>query len=129
MAELITMAEAKAHLRVVDSVDDPIIAVYLASAIEQCENFLNRRVVADHYEVEAIKAEYPAFNADTDNAVEYEITYPAPIVVNSTIKCAALLVLGHLFENRQAVLVGVTASDLPMGFKALLMPYRVGMGV
>lgn len=129
MTELLTLAEAKAHLRVIDDTDDSLIEMYLASAFEQCESFLNRRIVADHYEAEAIVAEYPAFDAATDNEIEYSLTYPTPIVVNSTIKCAALLVLGNLFENRQSIILGTISSEIPMGFKSLLMPYRVNMGV
>ena len=35
---------------------------------------------------------------------------------------AVQLLVGHYFENREAVLVGVTGADLPMGVKDILMP-------
>lgn len=62
--------------------------------------------------------------AQTDAGETY-----AGIVVNDLIKAGILLTLGHLFENRQDVLVGSTAADLPMGARSLLQPYRVGLGV
>lgn len=35
------------------------------------------------------------------------------------------LILGHLYEHRETVLVGVTATELPEGAKSLLWPYRI----
>lgn len=37
---------------------------------------------------------------------------------------AALLMLGHLFENREAVVVGTISSEMPMGFMHLCNPFR-----
>lgn len=45
-------------------------------------------------------------------------TTPAPI------NEAILQLAAHLYENREASLVGVTASALPFGFLDLLAPYR-----
>jgi len=47
------------------------------------------------------------------------------MVVNSTIKGAMLLTLGNLFENREAVVVGASAAELPQGVPALLRPFRL----
>ncbi|SCZ14266.1 head-tail connector protein [Pseudomonas sp. NFACC37-1] len=51
------------------------------------------------------------------------------IVINAAITAACLLKLGHLFANREEVVVGVTAVELPQASKSLLMPYRIRMGV
>lgn len=51
------------------------------------------------------------------------------IVINKAIEAACLLKLGHLFANREEVVVGSTAVELPMASKSLLMPYRIRMGV
>lgn len=51
------------------------------------------------------------------------------MILNSTITSACLLIVGHLFANREEVLVGAVATELPMASKALLGPYRVRMGV
>ncbi len=45
--------------------------------------------------------------------------------VPGTIKAAMLLLIGHWYEHREEVLVGVTPASLPMGVDALLAPYRI----
>lgn len=51
------------------------------------------------------------------------------IVVNAAIEAACLLKLGHLFANREEVVTGTTATELPLASKSLLAPYRIRMGV
>lgn len=51
------------------------------------------------------------------------------IVVNDLIANGILLALGHLFENRSDVEVGVSVAQMPIGSRALWQPFRVGMGV
>jgi len=51
------------------------------------------------------------------------------MLINKAIEAACLLKLGHLFANREEVVTGTIATELPQGSKALLTPYRVGMGV
>lgn len=54
---------------------------------------------------------YTASNVDADGT-------PAP--VNE----AVLQLTAHLYQNREASLVGVAAQELPFGFLDLLAPYR-----
>lgn len=51
------------------------------------------------------------------------------IIVNSSIIAACLLKVGHLFANREEVVTGTIATELPLASKSLLMPYRIRMGV
>lgn len=51
------------------------------------------------------------------------------IVVNPAIQAACLLKLGHLFANREEVVTGTIATELPLASQHLLMPYRIRMGV
>lgn len=51
------------------------------------------------------------------------------MVINKAVEAACLLKLGHLFANREEVVTGTIATELPQSSKALLTPYRVGMGV
>lgn len=51
------------------------------------------------------------------------------IVINAAITAASLIKLGHLFANREEVVTGTTATELPLASKSLMMPYRVRMGV
>lgn len=50
-------------------------------------------------------------------------------VINDAIQAACLLALGHLYANREDVVVGVSVTELPMNSRWLLNPYRTGMGV
>lgn len=51
------------------------------------------------------------------------------MVLNPAIQAACLLKLGHLFANREEVVTGTTAVELPLASQHLLMPYRIRMGV
>lgn len=44
--------------------------------------------------------------------------------VPAAIKQAALLLIGHWFEHREAVIIGQNTNALPMGVDALLAPFR-----
>ncbi|VVO30454.1 head-tail connector protein [Pseudomonas fluorescens] len=52
-----------------------------------------------------------------------------PMVIEKSIVAACLLILGSLYANREDVVVGVSATDLTLGSRALLSPYRVQLGV
>lgn len=62
--------------------------------------------------------------AQTDAAETYR-----GMVTNKLINAAILLTLGHLFENRQENVAGVTVTELKLGAQRLLFPFRVGLGV
>ena len=47
------------------------------------------------------------------------------IVVNDQIKAAVLLTVGHLYANREDVVVGASVAALPNGADYLLQPYKV----
>jgi uncharacterized phiE125 gp8 family phage protein len=51
-------------------------------------------------------------------SVGYEVV-PAPL------KSAALLLISHLFENRESVVVGAPVASLPMGFEMLIASYVI----
>ncbi len=53
----------------------------------------------------------------------------AEATVQEDIKTALLLMVGHLNENREASLVGVSASELPMGVDTFLRPHRIRLGM
>ena len=55
-------------------------------------------------------------------------TYPLPY----PIKAAMLLIIGHLYENRQEDVLGntrISFNSLPLGVYNLLQPYRLGLGM
>ena len=47
------------------------------------------------------------------------------IVVNDQIKAAVLLTVGHLYANREDVVIGASVAALPNGADYLLQPYKV----
>lgn len=51
------------------------------------------------------------------------------ILINAAITAGCLLKLGNLFANREEVVTGTIATELPLASKSLLTPYRVRMGV
>lgn len=42
----------------------------------------------------------------------------------ASLKQAVRLLVGHLYENREATLVGISADMLPLGFLDLVAPHR-----
>jgi uncharacterized phiE125 gp8 family phage protein len=71
--------------------------------------------------------DWPSYD-QVENAIkiQYEVGYD---VVPSPIISAILLIIGHLYENRQQNLTGVSISELPMGVMSLLQPYRINIGI
>lgn len=54
------------------------------------------------------------------------------IVLNKAITGACLLILGHLWANREDTVTGINTSsviELPLGSRSLLAAHRVSMGV
>lgn len=88
------IADLKAHLNLEHDLDDDLLAGKIAAA---------EGLVARH-----IGAEEPLAYADA----------PAPL------REAILSLAAHFYENREASLVGVSASELPFGFHDLVRPFR-----
>lgn len=66
--------------------------------------------------------------ADLFDAVQvrYVAGYGAASAVPKSAKAAILLLVGHLYENREEVVTGTIATELPDGFKRVLDPLRWG---
>ena len=105
---LLDLATVKLHLRVDDSAEDALIGLYVTAAEEFAMQFLGRTIYA------------------TELAQGLDA---AGIVINPAIQAALLLIVGHLYANREDVLAGVSVAQLPNGSQYLLQPYRSGMGV
>lgn len=62
-----------------------------------------------------------------DDAVSVTATYgygQRSTDVPAAIRTAVLMLVGHLYEHREAVVVGASPSTMPMGVEALCAPYR-----
>ena len=57
--------------------------------------------------------------------VEYIVGVTAANLVDNAIKQAVLLTIGHWYQNREAVIVGRIATELPMAAKYLLDQYKI----
>lgn len=106
--------EAMQHVRAEDD-DREHVELLLAAAEDSASQFMNRRFYSD--------AEVLA-SAILDGTAGQD-----PILINPSVRAACLLILGSLYANREDVVVGTISSELPMGSRSLLTPYRVGWGV
>lgn len=57
--------------------------------------------------------------------VTYVAGYGAASAVPDALKAAIKLLVGHWFTNREGVVTGTIATEIPMAVDALLAPYRV----
>jgi hypothetical protein len=108
----VTLQEAKDHLRVDGDDENLLIQLKLDAAEEQAVAYLQRNVYADQTAL--------------DNAVTAETAGERPMVVNASLKAAILLIVGHLYRNREDV--GAQASEIPFGARDLLAPFRIHWG-
>lgn len=99
MASVVTVEEMKAHLNIVDADDDVLIGWKIAAASAHVE-----------------RATGIVFDDDYEDASE----------VPEDLKEAIRMLAAHLYENREASLVGVTASTIPFGFDDFIRPHRKG---
>jgi len=102
------------HLRADDDSTE-MVQLYLDAAEEQAAEYLNRRFYANE---ETLAVAVLDGSAGLD-----------PMLINNSIKAACLLILGHLYEHREDVVLNASAAAIPLGSRSLLLPYRVGMGI
>ncbi len=105
---IVTLAQAKLHLRVDHSEEDTIIQTYLDGTEKATSNYLGRNLYAS------------STGGDTDG-----------LIMDDAVKSAVLLQVGNLYANREAVsqIAGNNLVELPFGVKWLLNPYRINLGV
>jgi hypothetical protein len=97
---IVTLAEAKAQLRVDGADEDTLIQSYLDAAESAAAQYLNRAL----YETSA--------GTDTTG-----------LVMTKDVKVAVLLQVGAFYADREDM------SEMPTGSRVLLNPYRIEMGV
>ena len=97
---IVTLAEAKLHLRVDGADEDTLIQTYLDAAESAAAQYLNRAL----YET--------SVGTDTTG-----------LVMTKDVKVAVLLQVGALYADREDM------TEMPTGSRVLLNPYRIEMGV
>jgi len=154
---LITPEEAREQVHG-NPVDDTQLALFSRAAERAAMQFLNRNVYETSEELAQARIDAAPRAAAAHDAwlAAYGATYDTDwlrrqtlrqarldyvrekdaaremsdgIVINEDIKVAMLLLVGHFFLNREAVTTNLTPTELPLGVRSLLMPYRVGWGV
>ncbi|MEX0297347.1 head-tail connector protein [Pseudomonas putida] len=101
---MIDLGTVKAHLRVDGDEEDSLIQGYTDAALSTFELWTNRKLIA---EGEALPD--PVGNA---------------LVFSKAIQQGALLLIGHWYAAREAVVTGTIATELPMATNALWLPHR-----
>ena len=92
---MIDLAMVKSHLRVDGTQEDPLIGAYLDGAVEYVQQHCDRRIV------------------------ETPVTSDQ-MALTDDVKQAILLLVGHWYANREEVVIGAAANQVPMGVTALL---------
>lgn len=90
--------------------DDALLDTYATAAARYVENHTGRTLYAT---AGAIPVDDEGVVAD-DHA----------LVLNDDLVTAMLLIIGTWYANRESVVVGSISSELPMGVKSLIEPYR-----
>lgn len=75
---------------------------------------------------QAYNATWPSSRGHIDDVrIRYVAGYGAATDVPMAIKAAIKLMTAHLYENREATLTGTIVTEYPLGFSALLSPFKV----
>ena len=92
-----------------------MVGLYLGAATDAAQDYLGRKLFAD--------------KAELDAAVQAGHAGEMPMIATYAVKAAILLICGHLFANREDVVVGVQSFAMPNGSRDLLRPHRKTPGL
>lgn len=99
----VTLTEAKAQMNVTLDVDDALVERKIVAAQSHLEGLLGFKLIE----------RYPAVAP---------VTYPA--TVPAALKECVALLAAHWYENREALLVGVSGQALPIGVDDVVANFR-----
>lgn len=106
---LVSLIEAKKHLRVEIHDDDEYIALLIDAAEQWAAEFLNRPL-SDLLLSGGVSP--PSLDGELQPAV----------------KMGVLVIVGDLYENREQIVTGASVASNSL-WERILYPYRVGLGV
>lgn len=112
---ILTTEQAVEHCRADPEADAVMVELYLGAAIDAAQDYLGRKVYADQ--------------AELDAAVAAGTAGELPMVATYSVKAAMLLICGHLFANREDVVLGAQSFAMPNGSRDLLRPHRKTQGL
>ena len=124
--EPVSLADAKAHLRVIHAGDDAIIAALITAARAAVESETGRALAEASYSWEpenGRESEFPLRPVDITSADGVvPVTFNTkPGEVPSPLKAAILLLVADLYENTEASTKGLTENPT---LARLIFPYR-----
>ena len=98
----------RSHYRIDDDFtgDGNLLEIYTGAAARYVETWTRRKLYKTNDE--------PGFADDADR-----------LLLNDDVRTAMLLLIGHWYANRESVVVGETAAQVPFAVEALLQPYRI----
>ena len=96
---MLDLPRIKAHLRVEHADEDGLIEGYKAAALAYIEQYCDRKIV-----------DAPASSSE--------------MALTPDIEQAALLLIGHWFANREAVVIGTISTAVPVAVESLLWTRR-----
>jgi len=123
---MLTLADAKAHLKLdlTDTSEDELLQAYVDSVQAAFEIESKRR-----WPVEGEPALVTVLDPTTEPPTTKFLGYVDPAVLNEKEQKAASqwlrLVLGHWYENRGSVAVGLNVTEVPQTAKMLMNLVRV----
>lgn len=112
---ILTIEQAIGHCRADPVEDVAMVELYLGAAIDAAQDYLGRKLYTD--------------KAEMDAAVAVGEAGELPMVATYSVKAAILLTCGHLFANREDVVVGAQSFAMPSGSRDLLRPHRKVQGL
>ena len=102
----------KQHVRLEpdDTEEDTLLETYATAAARFVESHTGRKLYAT--------------TAAVPKDASGNVTDLQALVLDDDISTAMLLLIGHWYANPESVVVGSISTELPMGVKALIEPYR-----
>jgi len=106
--EMIDLSVIRSHCRIDDDFtgDDNLLEIYIGAAARYVETWTRRKLYKTNDE--------PGFADDANR-----------LLLDDDVRTAMLLLIGHWYANREAVVSGSTAAELPLAVEALLQPWRI----
>ncbi len=127
--------DSRAHLRVIEIPKPPLQSVTSISYVDTAG--VSQTLASNQYLVDAgssIGRVYQAYGVTWPSVrcqakaitVRFVAGYgAAPGNIPEALRRAILLLVGHWYENREAVQIGSTPTEMPLAVASLLAPYKV----
>jgi hypothetical protein len=106
-----------------DGVGSPIVSSDIYKIVGQWDG--SGDVCSEPYLTTAYNKSWPETRREEEAVTVVVVAGYSSDKIPDDIRAALLLMVGHLYENREATVPGVSITTLPMGYHALLNHYKV----